>query len=43
MLTACTAFFNKCEMSDYKSIKELIDTYYPEIAERLKDGERNGK
>lgn len=26
-----------------KRIKELIDTYYPEIAERLKDGERNGK
>jgi hypothetical protein len=26
-----------------KSIKELIDTYYPEIAERLKDGKRNGK
>ena len=26
-----------------KRIKELIDTYYPEIAERLKNGERNGK
>jgi hypothetical protein len=30
-------------MGEFKSIKELIDTYYPEIAERLKDGERNGK
>jgi hypothetical protein len=30
-------------MSEIKSIKELIDTYYPEVAERLKDGERNGK
>jgi hypothetical protein len=26
-----------------KRIKELIDTYYPEIAERLKNGKRNGK
>ena len=30
-------------MGDCKSIKELIDTYYPEIAERLNNGERNGK
>ena len=28
------------EMSEIKSIKELIDTYYPELAERLRDGER---
>jgi hypothetical protein len=26
-----------------KSIKELIEEYYPELAERLRDGERNGK
>lgn len=43
MLTADTAFFNQCEMSDFKSIKQLIDEYYPEIAERLNNGERNGK
>jgi hypothetical protein len=43
VLTAGIALFLKCEMNDFKSIKELIDTYYPEIAERLRDGERNGK
>lgn len=32
-----------CDMSDFKSIKEIIDIYYPELAERLADGKRNGK
>ena len=40
-MTAYTALF--INMSDFKSIKELIDIYYPEISERLKNGERNGK
>ena len=35
--------FKICVMDEPKSIKELIDTYYPEIAKRLKDGKRNGK
>jgi hypothetical protein len=27
-------------MGEFKSIKELIDEYYPELAERLRNGER---
>lgn len=30
-------------MGEFKSIKELIDEYYPELAERLRDGERERK
>jgi hypothetical protein len=30
-------------MDEPKSIKELIETYYPEIAEKLKYGERDPK
>ena len=33
----------KANMGDFKRISELIDTYYPEISERLRNGERNGK
>lgn len=44
VFTAGTAlFYLKCDMGEPKSIKELIDIYYPEIAERLRDGKRNGK
>ena len=32
-----------CDMGEFKNIKELIDEYYPELAERLRNGERNGK
>lgn len=27
-------------MGEFKSIKQLIDEYYPELAERLRDGKR---
>ena len=30
-------------MGEIKSIQQLIDEYYPELAERLRNGERNGK
>ena len=36
-------FFIKANMGDFKRISELIDTYYPEIAERLRNGKRHGK
>ena len=36
-------FFKKANMGDFKRISELIDTYYPEISERLRNGERDGK
>lgn len=35
--------FKKANMGDFKRISELIDTYYPEISERLRDGKGNGK
>lgn len=35
--------FKKANMGDFKRISELIDTYYPEISERLRNGKRNGK
>lgn len=38
-----TPFLKILHMSEPKSIKELIDTYYPEIAERLRNGERERK
>ena len=41
--TATPPILTTSKMSDFKSIKEIIDTYYPEIAERLRHGERNGK
>ena len=40
---ASPSFFKKANMGDFKRISELIDTYYPEISERLKNGKRNGK
>lgn len=43
VLTAGIALFFKCDMSDPKSVKEIIDTNYPELAKRLRDGKRNGK
>lgn len=36
-------FFKKANMGDFKRISELIDTYYPEISERLRNGKRDGK
>lgn len=36
-------FLKQCDMGDFKSIKELIDTYYPEIKERMAEKKRNGK
>ena len=35
--------FKKANMGDFKRISELIDTFYPEISERLKNGKRDGK
>ena len=44
MVTAGIAlFYLKCDMGEPKSIKELIDTYYPEITERLNNGKRERK
>lgn len=43
VLTAGIALFNQCEMSDIKSIKELIDEFYPEIKERMAETKRNDK
>ena len=44
VVTAGTAlFFKKANMGDFKRISELIDTYYPEISERLRNGKRDGK
>ncbi len=30
-------------MSDFKRVGELIDIYYPEISERLRNGKRTQK
>ena len=40
---ASPSFFKKANMGDFKRISELIDTYYPEITERLRNGKRDGK
>ena len=43
VVTAGIALFLKANMGDFKRISELIDTYYPEISERLRNGKRDGK